>query len=198
MSSAKTVKTFSIKMIDVLTARVAEVHSKDTETAIEYFSKNSKAIDATFDRPEFKELQRALLKNARIADKAHDKENYIAVKVVVKIAKCASAITTGILSEIDAHTRIIGHQLAKLQSLTAKSAQVAQSKGIVYSEFDTAQELDYKHTANYSVGTTGTQTSSTRMMFKYLGICDVTKNKRDDMIVVSDNERSRAFIGLFA
>lgn len=193
-------KSFSKQMINVLTARIAEKHSDDTETAINYFTSSATAIDACMTRDEFKEIASRLLKNARIADNKTDKVNYVAVKVLVKIAHVLCAIGQGMRSEIDNHTQIIGFQLAKLQQegLSNRSAMVAQSKRINYLETDNVQALDNRHRADYAVSTADTQTSSTRMLFNYLGMCDVVKNKKNDVIKIQDNDRARAFIALFA
>jgi hypothetical protein len=190
-------KGFSFKMISTLTARIAEVHSHDTEIAIDYLNTSHVAIDACMSKPEFKEIQMRLIKNARISDKATNKNDFVAVKVLVKIMHVLCAVGQGLRAPIDAHTTILMHQLVKLSKLTSKSCMVSQSKGAVYHEFDTVQELDQKHCRNYQLSTAGTQTSSSRMMFNYLNMCDVVKFKKDDVIVIQDNERTKALIALF-
>jgi len=190
--------SFAIKMVNALTARLAEVDSHDTVIAIDYFTGYQVAIDTAMQRAEFKELAKRLLVSARQSDNKTNKADYIAVKVLVKVAKTLCAIGQNSASMLDAHTLTLGKQLVKLSNLTAKSGLVCQSKGAIYSEFDTVQELDYKATRNYALSTAGTQLSSSRMLFNYLGMCEVTKFKKDDTLTIQDNERARAFIALCA
>jgi len=190
--------SFALKMVNQLTARLAEVDSHDTVIALEYFGSYQVAIDAAMNRSEFKELAKRLLVAARLSDNKSDKTNYIAVKVLVKVAKTLCAIGQNSAAMLDAHTLTLGKQLVKLSNLTAKSGLVCQSKGAIYSEFDKVQELDYKATRNYALSTAGTQLSSSRMLFNYLGMCDVIKFKKDDTLTIQDNERARAFIALCA
>src|SRR3569832_1218389 len=82
---SKQAKTFSVKFVEVLTARNAEQFSKDTQTALNNAQAGSAAIDQVMSKPEFAELAKDLLKKARIADHKQDKANFIAVKVLVKI-----------------------------------------------------------------------------------------------------------------
>lgn len=191
-------KGFSFKLVTALAARIAEVHSHDTELTIDYLNRSHVAIDACMNRAEFKEVAKRLITNARQSDKNEKKAEYIAVKVLVKVAHVLCAIGQGLRTEVDTHTIILGYQLAKLSNLSNKSCLVAQSKSAVYSELDNVQALDQKHCRNYQLSTAGTQTSSSRMLFNYLGMCDVVKFKKDDVIVIQDNERCKAFIALFA
>ena len=194
-------KSFSAKFITVLTDRNNEVFSADTVKAIKYITASSVAIDKCIDQPFFKEIQKNLLKVSRIADAKQDRDNFVAVKVLLKVSRTLCAIGQGFNSELDAHTRILGYQIAKLLKLTAKSAHVSQCRSIVYDELEEKQVLDYKHCASgkgYTLGTTSTQTSSSRMMFALLGMCDIVKRKKDDTIVLQDNDRARAFVALFA
>ena len=149
-------------------------------------------------RPHFAEQASALLKNARHADNKTNKRDFIAVKVLVKIVHVLSDIGQGIKSATDNHTLIILYQMLKNANLLSLSAKAAQSKRITFGELDTVQELDYKHTANYSVGTTSTQTSSSCMLFNYCGFCDIVKGQKDRVISFADNQRSRDLAALFA
>ena len=188
---------FTLALVNALNARNSEVLSHDTDIAISYAIASHVSIDKTFDIPCFAEIASGFISKVRQSDRNTDKHNYIAVKVLLKVLKLASAISTGLHNELDNHTKLIGFQLAKLQNLTAKSALVTQTKSVTYNGLDHVQALDYKHTANYTVGTASTQTSSTRMLFNYLGMCEVIKGKKDDTIKVLDNARASEFIKLF-
>ena len=146
--------------------------------------------------PAFAETGARFVKLARQSENI-DKANYIAVKVLVKVVKLASAIGEGLHSRFDAHTRLLGFQLAKLEKLTSKTGLVVQTKSAIYDALDVVQNIDLKHTRNYTIGTAGTQLSSSRMLFGYLDICTINKGKANDPIIVKDNARARAFISMF-
>src|SRR3569833_1808902 len=101
---SKQAKTFSVKFVEVLTARNAEQFSKDTQTALNNAQAGSAAIDLVMSKPEFAELAKDLLKKARIADHKQDKANFIAVKVLVKIVSSLVALGQNLKSEVDPYT----------------------------------------------------------------------------------------------
>ena len=191
-------ETTVTKFLTVLTARNIEQYSKDTDRAINSLKSNAHQINLIFNKPEFAEILAPFLRKCRIADPAQNRTDFVAVKVLVKVFNTLAAIASGQLRGIDNHTKIIGFQLLKLSEVTNKTAQVVQSKSINYNALDRHQTYDTKNTADYSVGTTGTQTSSTRMLFNYMGLCNVVKCARNDVIKVANNERSKSFIALFA
>src|SRR3569832_2359097 len=73
---SKQAKTFSVKFVEVLTARNAEQFSKDTQTALNNAQAGSAAIDLVMSKPEFAEHAKDLLKKTRIADHKQDKANW--------------------------------------------------------------------------------------------------------------------------
>jgi len=189
---------FCAKWLMVLNSRIAEVYSKDTENVIKYITKSSVAIDNTASKPHFAEIARTIIVKSRNADNKTNKRDFVAVKVLVKVAHIMCALGQGLKSEIDNHTQIIGHQLRKLIYLTAITAKVIQCKRIVYDEMDTVQQIDLKHTANYREGTVSTQVSSSRQALDILGICSIVKGKKDDVISLQENDRRNDFVALFA
>jgi hypothetical protein len=184
-----------VKFVEVMTARNAEQFSKDTETAINNATKGSAAIDALMVQPIWAEVGKTLLKSIRIADAKQDKGAFIAVKVLVKIVATMQALGQNRVAELDPYTRTIGANLCKLNGVTNKSALVCLSSSIEYDALDQQQALSKRY--NCSANTAGTQASSTRMMMRALGICDVSKGKRGDVATLQDNDRARAFVKLY-
>lgn len=189
-------KSFTARFVTTLTARNAEVASDDIVTAVNNAETCKVGIDEVMSRPEFKEIAAELLKRARIADKNADKLNYIGVKVLVKIVSTLQAIATGMSAELDPYTRTIGANLCKLNGITNKSNLVCLSKSIEYDALDQTQALTKKY--NCSPGTASSQSGSTRMVMKYLGICDVCKGKQGDVMTLQQNPRAAAFVMLFS
>ena len=188
-------QSFSTRFIAALTAREAEQHSNDTVTAINNATAQSVALDKVFAEPCFAEIGRTLIKRARIATPQQDKEQFIAVKVLVKIMQAVQALATGLPSALDPYTRTIGANLCKLNGVSNKSALVCLSKSVEYDALDQQQTLSKRY--NCSPGTASTQSSSTRMMLKHMGICEVNKGKRGDVTTLLDNERARSFVKLY-
>jgi hypothetical protein len=189
-------KSFTTRFVAALTARNNEVPSADTATAIGNAERSAVGLDAVMSLPEFKEIANELIKRARIADPKNDKLNYIAVKVLVKIISTLQAIATKLPADLDPYTRTIGANLCKLNGISNKSALVCLSKSVEYDALDQSQSLTRRY--NCSANTAGTQSSSTRMCLKYLGIADVQKGKRGDVTTLSDNERAKQFVAVFS
>jgi|GEM_PF-3317250 len=192
---SKQAKTFSVKFVEVLTARNAEQFSKDTQTALNNAQAGSAAIDLVMSKPEFAELAKDLLKKARIADHKQDKANFIAVKVLVKIVSSLVALGQNLKSEVDPYTRAIVKNLLKVDDLNNKETLMCLSTAVQYDELEQAKALIGR--LSCTAGTASTQASSTRMMFLHLGICEVQKGKRNDITRFCDNDRAKAFSALF-
>lgn len=186
---------FSTRFVEVLMLRNAEQFSADTVHAINGIKSGQKAIDLAMSKPEFKEVQSTLLKNARIADSKQDKQNFIAVKVLVKIVKALEGIGQGLSSQLDPYTRTIAENLIALNGISNKSCLVSLSRSVEYSELEQQAALVKRY--NCSANTAGTQASSTRMMLKHLDICNVVKGKNGDVITLQENERAKTFCTLF-
>ncbi|GAC1605848.1 MAG: hypothetical protein NVS3B3_04570 [Aquirhabdus sp.] len=187
-------QTFTTRFVEVLQARNAEQYSKDTELAINAI-KGSKAVEIAMSKPEFKEVAASLLKSARIASNKQDKSNFIAVKVLVKIAHCLNAIGQGMKSTLDPYSRTIAENLIALNGISNKSCLVSLSRSVEYSETEQCDVLVKRY--NCSANTAGTQASSTRMMLHYLDIAHVQKSKNGDVITLKENERAQTFASLF-
>jgi hypothetical protein len=188
-------KAFSNALIETLTARNEEFKSADLVTAINNAKTNAKALDALFGSRAFDPVAKKLIANLAIGKQSDNREEFIAVKVVVKIIAGANAIAKNDLRKFDGYSQTIITNLVALQSISNKDALVSLSKAIIYNEDEQKAKLVARHSC--SAGTAGTQASSTRMMLRALDVCEVLKSKRGDSLVIKSNERAQMLINLF-
>jgi hypothetical protein len=135
-----------------------------------------------------------LAKKIAIIEKSNS--DFIAVYALQKIRKVIYALANNMRSEIDPYSNSILFNMVKLNSeITNKSALVALSKGIEYTELDKVQDI--KRTVSVSTGTAPTQASSTRQMMRILDIATVTKRKNSDEFTFKDNNTARAIIAFY-
>lgn len=189
-------ETFTMKFVQALQARNIEQFSADTVTAINNAKSGSVALNLVMTSEAFSQIANDVIKSARQAKNTDNKSEYIAVKVLVKMIKAIEAIGCGLASPLDPYSRTIGANLVKLGKISNRSNLVCLSKAIKYTETDSVEALKYRYSC--SSNTAGTQSSSTRMMLKYLKICDVVKGKQGDVMTLADNDRARAFVELFS
>lgn len=188
-------KAFAQALVTVLEARQAAAPSNDLVTSINNAKNNARALDALFASKAFAPVAKNLLTNLAIESSAQNREDFIAVKVVVKLVRAANALAKNQLSGIDNYSVCIIKNLVKLQSVSNKDALVAVSSSIHYTEEDQKKALIAR--IGSSAGTATTQASSTRMMLKNLDICEVLKSKRGDTLTFKDNERAKMLVALF-
>lgn len=188
-------KNFAQALITTLTERNAVAPSADLTTSINNAKSHQRALDALFGSVAFNGVAKKLLTSLAITDAKQNREDFVAVKVVVKIINTANGLAKGEKMLLDPYSRTIIDNLTKLQSLTNKSALVSLSTAIVFTDDDQKQKLTSKY--GCSAGTAGTQASSTRMMLRSLDICEVLKSKRGDTLTFKDNERARMLVELF-
>lgn len=136
----------------------------------------------------------ALSRKIAIIDKSNI--DYVAVYALQKIRKMIYSLANNTKSFIDGYSNSIISNMVKLQEITNKSALVALSKSIEYSELDKVQEI--KRTINVAVSTASTQASSTRQMLNILNIANVTKRKNGDEFQFNDNETAKTIIAFYA
>ena len=187
-------KNFSAQLIETLTARNEAKASADLVTSINNAKTHSKALDQLFGTKAFDPISKKLLASLSIASPDQNREDFIAVKVAVKIISTANAIAQGDKQLLDPYSRTILENLAKLQQLSNKGALVSLSKAIVYTDDEQKANLTSRYQC--SAGTAGTQASSTRMMLRALDVCEVLKSKRGDSITVKANERAEALLAM--
>jgi hypothetical protein len=188
-------KNFSQALITTLTDRNAVAPSADLVTSINNAKSHARALDALFGSVAFNPVAKKLLASLTITDAKQNREDFVAVKVAVKIINTANGLAKGEKSLLDPYSRTIIENLIRLQSVTNKSALVSLSNAIVFTDDDQKQKLTNKY--NCSAGTAGTQASSTRMMLRSLDICEVLKSKRGDTLTLKDNARAQLLVELF-
>lgn len=131
-----------------------------------------------------------------IAETNKASANFIGLKVVTKIRQAINALANDRKSFFDGYTVSILSNLSRLQELSNKSALVSLSKAIEYTE--TEQVADIKRLLDCSPSTASTQASSSRMMLRALGVCNVTKRKSGDVITFAENDAANAVRVMFA
>jgi hypothetical protein len=122
--------------------------------------------------------------------------DFVAVYALQKVRKMIYALANGVKSFIDGYSNSIITNMVTLQELTNKSALVALSKSIEYSELDKVQAI--KRTINVAVSTASTQASSTRQMLRLLDVASVTKRKNGDEFTFNDTDTARAIVAFYA
>lgn len=193
-------KNFAQALTTVLEARNAEKPSNDLVTAINNTKSHARPLDQLFGQKAFAPIAKQLLNSLSIVSPENgNRENFVAVKVAVKIINTANGLAKGEKNLLDPYSKTIIENLVSLhsndQGVSNKSALVALSNAITYTEDDQKQKLTSKY--GCSAGTAGTQASSTRMMLRSLDICEVLKSKRGDTLTLKDNERAQMLVALF-
>lgn len=189
-------KNFTTALTTALTARNAVAPSKDIQLALNNAKRFEKALDGLFGKKAFHAIAEKLLKRVEIANKAQNANDFIAVKVLVKIVSTSVAIAQKNTSTLDPYSETIIKNLIALQQVNNKTALVSLSRSIEYTEADQQQAIKTRY--NCSAGTASTQASSTRMMLEALDICDVQKGKKGDVISFKENDRAKMLVALFA
>lgn len=188
-------KNFAQALITVLEARNETAPSNDLKTSINNARSHARALDQLFSQKSFAPIAKRLLDSISIVSPKDNREDFVAVKVVVKIINTANGIAKAEKSLVDPYSKTIIENLVSLQGLSNKSALVSLSNSIHYTEDDQKQKLTSKY--GCSAGTAGTQASSTRMMLRSLDICEVLKSKRGDTLSLKENDRAAMLVGLF-
>jgi len=188
-------KNFTTAFTTALTNRNAVAPSKDIQLALNNAKRFEKALDGLFGKAAFDKIAKKLIARCEIANKAGQANDFIAVKVLVKIVSTSVAIAQKNTATLDPYSEVILKNLTALQSVGNKTALVSLSKAIQYTDED--QQVALKARYNCSAGTASTQASSTRMMLEALDICEVLKGKKGDVITFKDNDRARMLASLF-
>lgn len=189
-------KNFTTVFTTALTARNEVAPSKDIQIAINNAKRFEKALDGLFTKKAFDQIAKKLIKRVSIAQKSESANDFIAVKVLVKIVSASVAIAQKNSDVLDPYSRTILQNLVNLQVVNNKDALVCLSKAIQYTDEEQQKHLKYRYQC--SAGTASTQASSTRMMLEALDICDVLKAKRGDVISFKDNDRAAMVINMFS
>lgn len=161
-------------------------------TELKFFSDNNGAvilnkISALIDVP-------ALARKISISEKSH--ADFVAVYALQKVRKMIYALANNTKSFVDGYSNSIIFNMVQLQELTNKSALVALSKAVEYTELDKVQAV--KRQISVAVSTASTQASSTRQMLRLLDVANVTKRKSGDEFTFNDTDTARAVIAFYA
>ena len=128
--------------------------------------------------------------------KAESKNDFLAVYALQKVRKMVFALAGSTRSQLDGYTNAILTNLSKLQTITSKEARMTMSNSIEYSELEQVNAI--KRTMNCNESTASTQASSTRMMLRALNICNVVKQKNNDVISFADTKQAEKVISFYA
>ena len=137
---------------------------------------------------------KALADKIAICEKSNP--DFVAVYALQKIRKMVYALANGARSFIDGYSNSIIFNMVRLQELDNKSALVALSKSVEYSELDKIRDI--KRQISVAVSTASTQASSTRQMLRVLNIATVTKRKNGDEFTFQDNATAKQVIAFYA
>lgn len=167
--------------------------SKDNLTTQKMMQKREKSV-----KEGMKKIDNALfariVENQKITHKASD--DFLAVKVNVKIISSLSAIGTKLVSELDSYSAtIIANALHNDGIIFAKSALVCLSRDIEYNELEAVQVI--KARMRVAASTADTQRSSTRQMLKALDLATCNKRAKGDNIELTAKGKE-IFSALFA
>lgn len=203
MKATKTAKfkpeTIVAKLFDAMNVRIATLKENEQTVSVEF-----KSILAHFN-PEG-DSYRAMLhavENTRtffdfstllsIASKAkpakgHD-AGYVQAKALVKIINFAKAFAQKDFRILDNHTRsIMVNTMVNNGIISSRTAFAT----LVRVEYDALESQDERLAMrnNYTAGTGTTQLSSTRELFRILGLTESIKGARDAQIVFTDDTKA--------
>jgi hypothetical protein len=136
----------------------------------------------------------ALAQKISICEKSNS--DFIAVYALQKVRKMLYALANNTKSFIDGYSNSIIFNMVRLQELDNKSALVALSRAVEYTELDKVRDI--KRQISVAVSTASTQASSTRQMLRVLNIATVTKRKNGDEFTFTDNATAKQVIAFYA
>ena len=193
-------RALEIQAVFVSSAQARMIDAEKCKTIISDLSAFS---DASFSRMIDAVVSRGFLtydaldtlaRDLSVTDKSDTR--FIGLKVVTKIRQAINALANDRKSFFDGYTASILSNLSRLQELSNKSALVSLSKAIEYTETD--QISDIKRLIDCTPSTASTQASSSRMMLRALGVCNVQKRKNGDVISFAENDTANAVRVMFA
>ena len=193
-------RAVTIQAVFVSSAQARMIDAEKCKTIISDLSAFS---DASFSRMVDAVVSRGFLTYDALETLAHDlavtdksDARFIGLKVITKIRQAVNALANDRKSFFDGYTASILSNLSRLQELSNKSALVSLSKAIEYTETD--QISDIKRLIDCTPSTASTQASSSRMMLRALGVCNVQKRKNGDVISFAENDTASAVRVMFA
>ena len=192
-------ETIVAKLFDAITTRIATLKENEQVVSVEF-----KSILAHFN-PEgdsYRAMLHAVENTKTFFDfapllsvvakakpgKGHD-AGYVQAKALVKIINFAKALAQKDFRILDNHTRSI--MLNTMVNNGVISSRTAFAT-LVRVEYDALESQDEKLSArnNYTPGTGSTQLSSTRELFRILGLTDGVKGARDAQIIFTEHAKA--------
>lgn len=127
-------------------------------------------------------------------------DDFIANKVLVKIIQLLQAVA-GNAQKLDGYTKAVLFNLANgVNSMTVFEIQQAISRAVVNDNNVhklSLQERSIKNVKNSSIGTAGSQSSSSRMCLWYLNIAETVKGQKDAPLdILTESNNGKAFVAL--
>jgi hypothetical protein len=190
--NAQQITTQFEALFNAIKARNIATPSKDNDISLSFMVKDEKHI-----KNGMKHVKNDTFSNY-VSMQSSDKKasvSFVAVKANVKILHFLSAIGSKDSAAIDNYSAaIISNTFENDNALTAKSALVTLTKNLEFDALDVVQKI--KNRCRVAVTTASTQRSSSREAMRVLNLATVTKNKRDDVISLTD-EGTKIFASLF-
>ena len=199
-ANANADRAVTIAQIFVTSANARMIDADKCKTILADISAFSDAsfarqLSATVERGfmTFDALE-SLASDIAITDKSDAR--FIGLKVITKVRQAINALANDRKSFFDGYSVSILSNLTRLQELSNKSALMSLSRAIEYTETD--QVSDIRRLLDCSPSTASTQASSSRMMLRALGVCNVVKRKNGDVISFTDSASANAIRVMFA
>lgn len=144
-------KNFTETFVNTLKARNEIAPSKDIIAAINNATRFSVALDQLFSAKAFHLIADKLIKRCEIAHKNTNSNDFIAVKVLVKIVQASVAMSQRNSSALDPYSRVIIENLCSLHTMTTKDNLVSLSKSCTYDEIEQAKHIVNKYNCSRCV-----------------------------------------------
>jgi hypothetical protein len=123
-------------------------------------------------------------------------QDYVAIYALQKVRKAVFALAQKSRAVFDGYSHSIIANIVSLQALTNKTAQMSICKSIEFSELEQTQAI--RRYKECTPSTASTQASSTRQMLRFLNICTVVKNKKDDSIALTESKAASTVQAIFS
>lgn len=112
---------------------------------------------------------------------------YVQAKTVVKVVNLAHALAGGTSDKLSAYTlQVLAAALDNGGALSLQGAQASLSRRVAKPDTESITSR-----ASYSVGTASAQSSQVRDVLRVLGLAEVNKGKRNDVLRLSDTAQEK-------
>ena len=115
--------------------------------------------------------------------------DYIQAKTVEKVVKFVKAFGFKDFRMLDPHTRAIMINTMYNNGVISSKGAFASLVRVDFDLFDDATSERIKERNNYSPGTGSAQMSSTKELFRILGLCDSVKGAKDAQIIFTEHAK---------